>query len=678
MMRKSFDFKDLFVLDMANNHHGSLQHGREIIRAVANVAQKAGVRAALKFQFRQLDTFIHPSQQQGSEFGYVQRFLSTRLERDNYKMMLDDVRLQGLLAMCTPFDEESVELLVDMGFDVIKVASCSAKDWPLLEEVANAGKPAVVSTGGLTIEDIDNLVSFFQHRAVDFAIMHCVSIYPIPDERMVLRQIRALKDRYPGICVGWSTHESPADTAPVQMAVAFGADLFERHVGVETGEIKLNAYSSAPEQLAAWFEAHARAKMLCGPEERPPVSAAERDALDGLRRGVYAKSPIRKGTEIDRSQVYFAMPYMEGQVESGNWKPGIAAIRDVDADAPLEPAALEISNDPDVHVIKSAVHEVKAMLNEARIHLRIDFEVEYSHHYGLQNFRKTGAVMVGCINRDYCKKLVVQLPGQEHPSHYHARKEETFQVLHGVLHVKVGGRVRELHPGDTVLVQPGVWHSFWTETGVIFEEVSTTDYKDDSFYEDKWINRLERSERKTIVGNWGRFQLRTGGDERRGGVRVPGSLIRCVVFDFDGALVDSKEAPCGRAVSVCDKVVDAAEALSQLAKRDLRLFLTTGTPVEEILPMLTQRGLDHFFDGIYGGPSSKLDNLRDIAARVGARPEQLLFVGDGDSAAAAVFGCAFVEVAPGGKGGFEGESERRISDLLELPRIVDELDGRSP
>ena len=82
-----------------------------------------------------------------------------------------------------------------------------------------------------------------------------------------------------------------------------------------------------------------------------------------------------------------------------------------------------------MQIIKSAVHEVKAMLNEARIHLSTDFKVEYSHHYGVENFRKTGAVIIECINREYCKKLLVQLPVQEHPSHYHARKEETFQVL---------------------------------------------------------------------------------------------------------------------------------------------------------------------------------------------------------------------------------------------------------
>ena len=56
-------------------------------------------------------------------------------------------------------------------------------------------------------------------------------------------------------------------------------------------------------------------------------------------------------------------------------------------------------------------------------------------------------------------------------------------------------------------MQPGVWHSFWTDIGVIFEEVSTTHYNDDSFYEDKAINKMERWERKTVVDNWGRFQL---------------------------------------------------------------------------------------------------------------------------------------------------------------------------
>jgi N-acetylneuraminate synthase len=433
--------------------------------------------------------------------------------REQFQTLLNEVWANGLLAMCTPFDEESVEIAVDMGFNILKVASCSAKDWPLLEEIANAGPPVVCSTGGLTLEDIDNLYSFFQHRAVEFALMHCVSIYPTPDDMLNLNQIKMIHDRYPDIPIGWSTHEKPEDTVPVQIAVALGAELFERHVGVETKDIKLNAYSSMPDQIGQWLDAHARAKILCGSLKRPPVSAIEQGSIDGLRRGVYANRPIRKGNEIQRDQVYFAMPYNEGQLESGKWTIGIQATNgiqatmDVTVNGPVLQDGVDISKNPGVVVINKAVHEVKAILNEAKIHLGSEFKVEYSHHYGLENFRKTGAVLIECINREYCKKLVIQLPGQKHPHHYHTRKEETFQILHGVLHVNIDGYHRDLHPGETILIQPGVWHSFWTETGVVFEEISTTHYNNDSSYADKRINKLKRHERKTVVDHWGRFQL---------------------------------------------------------------------------------------------------------------------------------------------------------------------------
>ena len=149
----------------------------------------------------------------------------------------------------------------------------------------------------------------------------------------------------------------------------------------------------------------------------------------------------------------------------------------------------------------------EALLNEARIPLSAEFEVEYSHHYGIPKFREHGAVIINCINREYCKKIVVQLPGQKHPAHYHKLKEETFQVLHGILHLTRDGQERTFHPGDTCLVMPGVWHSFWTETGCVFEEVSTTHHNHDSIYRDPAINDLPREARKTAVDHWGRYQL---------------------------------------------------------------------------------------------------------------------------------------------------------------------------
>ena len=67
-----------------------------------------------------------------------------------------------------------------------------------------------------------------------------------------------------------------------------------------------------------------------------------------------------------------------------------------------------------------------------------------------------------------------------------------------------------MKPGDIALVQPGVWHEFWSKEGCIVEEVSTTHYDNDSVYNNKKINDLARTERKTAVKNWGRFELVEG------------------------------------------------------------------------------------------------------------------------------------------------------------------------
>ena len=56
----NFDFNNLFVLDLANNHQGSVEHGLKIIKECGKMVRKHNIRAAMKFQFRQYDTFIHP------------------------------------------------------------------------------------------------------------------------------------------------------------------------------------------------------------------------------------------------------------------------------------------------------------------------------------------------------------------------------------------------------------------------------------------------------------------------------------------------------------------------------------------------------------------------------------------------------------------------------------------
>ncbi len=503
--QQKFDFNNLVILDLANNHQGSVEHGLRVIREMGSVIARNGARAGMKFQFRQLDTFIHPDHVNSETNKHIPRFLSTRFEPNQYRELLEEVRRQNMLAICTPFDEESVGLIEEMGFDILKIASCSARDWPLIERAAKSGLPIVCSTGGLTIDDIDNLVSFFNHHGCRYALMHCVSIYPTMAEDCQLNQISHLKSRFPNCVIGWSTHEDPDDTSAVLVAYAQGARMFERHVGVETEDIQLNAYSSRPDQIDVWLEAMTKAKSLCGAPQRPLASENELEGLRSLQRGVFAKNKIEKGGQLSRKDVFFAFPLQVDQIESGKWKEGGEALEEIPAGAPIFAGEVKFPKDPDYLIIKKAVHEVKAILNQAKVVLNSDFEVEYSHHYGIKNFRDTGAILINCFNRSYCKKLIVQLPGQKHPSHYHKLKEETFQVISGELHTEIDGHYRHLSPGDTALIMPGIFHSFWTDTGVIFEEVSTQDHNGDSFYADPVINDVARNQRKTVVDHWGRF-----------------------------------------------------------------------------------------------------------------------------------------------------------------------------
>jgi len=503
-----FDFNGLFVYDLANNHQGDMEHALNIINAVGEVNRQAAVRGALKFQFRQLDTFIHPDYKQRKDVKHIPRFMETALTKQQYEALTEAVRKNGLHTMCTPFDEESVDVILDLDIEIIKVASCSATDRPLLERITQVNKPVIVSTAGLSLDKIDRLVSYLESKNMQFALTHCVAIYPTPNDKLGLHQINVLKERFPHVPIGFSTHEEPDNYASVQIAYAKGARLFERHVGMETEKHALNAYSSRPEQIARWIEAYKQAVAACGGEHRIPASPDEIASLRSLMRGVFARAQIKKGDKLNRDKVYFAMPLHDRQLPSGDWFDGIEADRDY---APNEPVNEAVANFPlpAEEIIYHILLQVKGMLNNARIQIGKDTSVELSHHYGLERFREFGAVIMNCINRKYCKKLIIQLPRQKHPYHFHKSKEETFQLLHGDLEVELDGKRIKPQVGDTILVRPGEWHKFHTLDGAIFEEVSTTHFDNDSFYEDERIARLSREARKTVIANWNVIEKKT-------------------------------------------------------------------------------------------------------------------------------------------------------------------------
>ena len=490
----------LFIFEMANNHMGDIEHGKAIIRAMRESCEGFAFDFAFKLQYRDLETFIHPSFKGRDDVKYVKRFEETRLSEIQFKALLDTMRECGFKTVCTPFDEASVDLIEAHGIEMIKIASCSLTDWPLLERIARTDKPIIASTAGATPDEVDSVVSFFLHREKSLTLMHCVAEYPTPDDHLHVARIGALRKRYPEVSIGFSTHEAPERTEPVMLALAMGATVFEKHVGLPSERYALNAYSANPAQIHQWLSAAARAQIMCGHEVWPPASKAEVESLNSLRRGVFLTRSVEPGTSIDESAVCFAFPPAPGQITANQWSKysRYIANQTLVAGEPLMASQVIIQHERE-HIL-AAVTAVRQLLEAGHIVVPGKSDLEISHHYGMDHFAEFGLVMITVVNREYCKKLIAMLPGQNHPEQYHLKKEETFVILHGSMTLWLEGEQREAGRGDVITVQRGVKHKFHSECGVVFEEISSTHFSDDSIYTDASIAANTR--RKTLLTYW--------------------------------------------------------------------------------------------------------------------------------------------------------------------------------
>jgi sialic acid synthase SpsE/quercetin dioxygenase-like cupin family protein len=492
----------LFILEMANNHMGDLDHGIKLIKTFSVLCKKYPMfKFAFKLQYRDLETFIHPNFKNRLDIKYIKRFLDTSLSKFQFNQLIDEIRANNFLAVATCFDESSFNLLEEQNLDIIKIASCSLTDWPLLERAALNNKPIIASTAGAKIEDIDRVVFFLRNREKDFSLMHCVGEYPTPDENAHLSQIDFLKKRYENIPIGYSTHESPDNVDLIKIAVAKGATIFEKHVGLNTYKYPINSYSVNLEQADKWLAAALYSLKVCGEKKnRLPENILEKKSLAELRRGIFAKRFIKSGDLITKDNVYFAFPPNSDQYTANNFSKysKFLAITDIETHEPVGTKNAEIKNIRDKYI--NIANKVQNFLSEAKITVPGGSGLEISHHYGIELFEKFGLVMITVVNREYCKKILVILPGQKHPEQYHEKKEETFHILYGELNLELNGKIKILSVGELITILPGVRHSFESKNGAVVEEISTKHSKDDSHYTDSSISK--NLNRKTFLNYW--------------------------------------------------------------------------------------------------------------------------------------------------------------------------------
>ena len=243
------------------------------------------------------------------------------------------------------------------------------------------------------------------------------------------------------------------------------------------------------------LDAHA----VVGAGQRRRYPEVESIAVGELRRGIYVNKAKKAGEFLEPEDLQLNMPCLPGQFHAGQLDEVIGLPVPHKGIAPMMPVLHSSSATiPPEIVTASIVEQTNAMLAQARIVLPEGTSAEISHQYGLDKFDEFGAVIIDIVNREYGKKLIVQMPGQVHPHHKHIQKEETFQVLSGELRAEVDGKENLLKPGEKITIERGAPHAFGTSIGMIMEEISTTHIKGDSYYDDESI-LSDPDARKTVV-----------------------------------------------------------------------------------------------------------------------------------------------------------------------------------
>jgi N-acetylneuraminate synthase len=296
------------IAELSANHLRSLDRARAIVDAAAD----AGCDAI------KLQTFTPDAMtldERGGDFAIAGGPWSGRTLWDLYDEahtpwswhaeLFARAAARGLVAFSTPFDDDAVTRLDELGAPAFKIASFELVDLELIARAARTGKPLVMSTGMASDREVDEAIATARaHGAGGIALLHCVSGYPTPVEQTNLRRLDALAAR-PGVVVGISDH-SPGAIVPIA-AVARGACIIEKHLTLARADGGPDAgFSLEPAEMADVVRGARGAWAALG-DGSPARPAAEADSRR-FRRSLYAIADIAPGTALTRDNIRSIRP----------------------------------------------------------------------------------------------------------------------------------------------------------------------------------------------------------------------------------------------------------------------------------------------------------------------------------------------------------------------------------
>ncbi|MCK4809401.1 MAG: N-acetylneuraminate synthase family protein [Candidatus Omnitrophica bacterium] len=290
------------IAEVGINHEGNFQKAIQIVDAA--VESKAD---CIKFQCHiagkeMIPTDMKPGKiSEESLWDIIKRCELTEEEEIQIKKYCEE---KGIIYLSTPFSREAADRLERMGVLAFKIGSGECNNLPLIEHIARKGKPMILSTGMNDMESIRKSVEIIQKYGVPLMLMHCVSMYPAPYDKVHLPSIVQLREKF-DLPVGLSDHSLGIYTC--LGAVAFGAVMLEKHFTISRKwPGPDNPISIEPEELKELVRgSKAIWQALKGKKEIQPE---EQPVIDFAYASIVTINPIRKGEILGVENIWVKRP----------------------------------------------------------------------------------------------------------------------------------------------------------------------------------------------------------------------------------------------------------------------------------------------------------------------------------------------------------------------------------
>ncbi|MBT6045443.1 MAG: N-acetylneuraminate synthase, partial [Candidatus Scalindua sp.] len=275
----------------------------------------------------------------GTSEPQIEMLRRLELSPNVHKGLFAYCRQRNISFLSTPFDEESADMLDDLGMEIFKIPSGEITNKPLIQHIASKKKPIILSTGMSYLGEVENAISWIDEiwntmdRKPQLSVLHCVSSYPARIEDVNLRVINTIKMAF-GLCVGYSDHTM--GTEITMAAVAMGAKVIEKHFTLDRDmEGPDHKASLEPEELEAMVTAIRNVERAMGDGIKKPTRS-ENDLKKTVRRSLVTAKEIKAGDTISPNDIFIKRPGTGISAEFKDKVVGMKSGSDISADSVIK------------------------------------------------------------------------------------------------------------------------------------------------------------------------------------------------------------------------------------------------------------------------------------------------------------------------------------------------------